>query len=322
MAIFAPSPSRVALLGAIFAASVSCTEKNSSLDTSDTEDGTGPEVENGEPVWDNLSLESSVTLSGGFASGAGFYAIGEDGEVYVRSEGEWRQEGVNSDEPLNGIWGVRTDEINYAVAVGDGGTVSRLDETGWLTSQELNTANMEGIDSTSGTNMVAVGWGGAYRYADGAWEFQNMGGNPQFNDVWSDGSTTVAVGQDGVIAVSTGGDWTVENIPSRVALNSVSASSGSDIWIVGEDGIVLHNGSGEWVEVEVGTSATLWGVTVVGSNAYIVGNNGFALKIQGDDQTALPTGVDNNLYDITVSGGGVIWAVGNRGATLRLSGDL
>jgi hypothetical protein len=134
MAIFAPSPSRVALLGAIFAASVSCTEKNSSLDTSDTEDGTGPEVENGEPVWDNLSLESSVTLSGGFASGAGFYAIGEDGEVYVRSEGEWRQEGVNSDEPLNGIWGVRTDEINYAVAVGDGGTVSRLDETGWLTS--------------------------------------------------------------------------------------------------------------------------------------------------------------------------------------------
>jgi hypothetical protein len=181
---------------------------------------------------------------------------------------------------------------------------------------------MEGIDSTSGTNMVAVGWGGAYRYADGAWEFQNMGGNPQFNDVWSDGSTTVAVGQDGVIAVSTGGDWTVENIPSRVALNSVSASSGSDIWIVGEDGIVLHNGSGEWVEVEVGTSATLWGVTVVGSNAYIVGNNGFALKIQGDDQTALPTGVDNNLYDITVSGGGVIWAVGNRGATLRLSGDL
>ena len=322
MALPASRPHPAALLAALVLVSAGCSEKDLPLDTGDAEgSGGGSEGGGGDgggPVWDDLQLESSVTLSGGFASGAGFYAIGEDGEVYVRSEGEWRQEGVDSEEPLNGIWGIRTGEVNYALAVGDGGTVSRLDGTGWVTNRELNTANMEAIDAVDGTSYVAVGWGGAYRYEEGAWTFQNIDGNPQFNDVWSDGTTSVAVGQDGVIATSTGGDWSVENLPTRVVLHGVSGSSGADLWIVGEDGTVLHNASGSWEPVDIDTNVTLWGVEVVGGDAYIVGNSGFAIKHDGETATELPTGVDNNLYDITASGSGVIWAVGNRGATLRL----
>lgn len=300
-----------------------CQDKGSAGETADTGSTDGGDGGGGggseASVWDDLRLESSVTLSGGFASGAGFYAVGEDGEVYVRSEGTWRQEGLDAGEPLNGIWGIRTTEVNYAVAVGDGGIVSRLDEGGWSTSQELNTANMEAIDSIDGTTFVAVGWGGAYRFESGAWTFQNMEGNPQFNDVWSDGSTTVAVGQDGVIATSTGGDWSVENLPSRVALYGVSGTSSSNVWIAGEDGTLLHNSGSGWEEVDSGTSATLWAVESISeSSTYVVGNNGYAFRHDGTDLTVLPTNADNNLYDITASGSGVIWAVGNRGATLRL----
>ncbi len=299
---------------------LSCNGKATTLDTADTaSDGSdgAPDVE---VVWDDLSLESSVTLSGGFASGAGFYAIGEDGEVYVRSEGEWRQEGVNSEEPLNGIWGVRNGEANYAMAVGDGGLVARLDEVGWATAQELNTANMEGVTSVDGETYIAVGWGGAYIYEAGVWNFQNMDGNPQFNDVWSDGTTTVAVGQDGLIATANAtGEWSLENLPSRVALYGVSGTGRNDLWVVGENGTVLHNVGEGWEPLDIGTSTTLWSVLTLSDDAtYIVGNSGTAVRHDGSDVTTLPTGVDNNLYDITGSQGGVIWAVGNRGATLRL----
>lgn len=315
------------LLFAALGLGLGCKGKDLPLDTGTGEDGGeggGSGGGDSSAVWDDLRLESSVTLTGGFASGAGFYATAEDGEVYVRSEGEWSAQGVDSEEPLNGIWGVRTGEVNYAVAVGDGGTVARLDEFGWLVSQELNTANMESVDSADGEMHVSVGWGGAYVSTGPAtWEFQTMDGNPQFNSVWTDGSTTVAVGQDGVIATTRGGDWTVENLPSRVSLNGISGQSADDLWAVGEDGTVLHKTTGDWETLDIGTSASLWDVEVLAADAvYIVGNNGFAVRHDGTNATELPTGVDNNLYDITASGSGVIWAVGNRGATLRLQGGL
>ena len=185
------------LLFAALGLGLGCKGKDLPLDTGTGEDGGeggGSGGGDSSAVWDDLRLESSVTLTGGFASGAGFYATAEDGEVYVRSEGEWSAQGVDSEEPLNGIWGVRTGEVNYAVAVGDGGTVARLDEFGWLVSQELNTANMESVDSADGEMHVSVGWGGAYVSTGPAtWEFQTMDGNPQFNSVWTDGSTTVAL---------------------------------------------------------------------------------------------------------------------------------
>jgi len=312
---------------AVALGALGCKGKSLSLDSGTDGEGDGSGSGGGGEegvVWDDLHLESSVTLTGGFASGAGFYTTGEDGEVYVRSEGEWSAQGVDADEPLNGIWGMRTGEVSVAVAVGDGGTVARLDEFGWVVSQELNTANMESVDSADGSVSVSVGWGGAY-VTDGSasWAFQAIDNNPQFNSVWTDGTTIVAVGQDGVIATTRGGDWTVENLPSRVALNGIGGLSVEDLWAVGVDGTVLHKTTGDWEEVDIGTGATLWDVEAIATDqVYIVGNNGFAVRHDGTSATELPTGIDNNLYDITSSSSGVVWAVGNRGATLRLqSGD-
>ncbi len=323
-----PPPLAGLLVAMGLLASVAC--KNPSAKPSDSADtgaaGTGDGGGGGgggAPVWDNLHLESSVTLTGGFPSGSGFYATGDDGEVYLRSDGEWTTLGVSSDEPLNGIWGTVIGEQAYAVAVGDGGTVARLDEVGWSSGQELNTANMEAIDAVNGGSLVAVGWGGAYRYEDNSWTFQAIDGSPQFNAVWTDGSTAVAVGQQGVVAISNGGEWTLETVPRQPNLTGVGGTSANDLWVVGENGVVMHNTTGEWETVDVGTSATLWGIEVLANgNAYIVGNNGFAVRHDGTTLTALPTGIDNNLYDISASSSDVIWAVGNRGATLRLQGGF
>ena len=306
------------LLVASATAVTGCSDKNTALDSATPEDS---EQTSAGVMWDDLRLESSVTLTAGFASGSGFYAAGEDGEIYLRSEGSWLAQGVNSEEPLNGLWGYRAGDVSYAMAVGDGGTVARLDEIGWVVSQELNTANMESVTSVDGTSHISVGWGGAYVSTGSSWEFQSIGGNPQFNSVWTDGTTTVAVGQDGAIATNRGGNWTVENLSSRIALNGVSGLNADDLWAVGESGTVIHITNGGLEEVEIGTSASLWDVEVLAQDAvYIVGNNGLAVRYDGSVATPLITGVDNNLYDVTASSSGVIWAVGNRGATLRLQG--
>ena len=210
------------------------------------------------------------------------------------------------------VSGHRTSDINYAIAVGDGGLMARLDDSGWTASQGC-TANMESITSVDATTFIAVGWG-ERRSTASTWDFQNMDGNAQFNDVWSDGTTTVAVGQDGLIAMSNpDGTWTLENLPSRVALHGVSGTGRDNIWVTGEDGTVLHNVGAGWEALDVGTSTTLWSVLSLTPDAtYIVGNAS-RNPPRWNEYVNLDTGVDNNLYDVSSSQGGVIWAVGNRG---------
>ncbi len=297
-----------------------CSDKGADEDGDDTGSADDDTTDPLGVVWDELRIESSVTLTGAFPSGAGFYATGDDGEVYLRAEGEWAPMGLDLGEGLNGIWGENSGGVLRMVAVGDGGTVVRYAD-GWTVDATLGTANMEAVAGTSVDDLVAVGWGGAYAWTGAGWEFLPITGNPRFNDVWSDGVNAVAVGEEGVIAVRTSEGWTAEAPAGIVNLTAVSGTSASDIWAVGDAGTVLHYDGTAWTEVESPAQATLWGVVALGADqTYIVGNNGFAARWDGTGWTELPTGVDNNLYDVSVSPDGVIWACGNRGMALRLQG--
>jgi hypothetical protein len=319
----AASPRRLARLAAVAVLVAACKPKPEPGDGDDSADsgsGDGADGGGGAVVWDDLRLETSATLTCGFPSGAGFYAAADDGDVYLRQEGAWVSMGLDVDAQLNGVWGQADLSSTSIVAVGDGGVVASFDGTAWAAATDLGTANMEAVSGSSPADLVAVGWGGAYTWDGAAWTFSPIDGNPQFNGVWSDGFTSIAVGEGGAIATrGTDGAWALEEHPSRARLYDVSGDATGEVWAVGEGGTALRRGTAGWEVVETPTAVPLWGVHVVSSTAvYVVGNNGFAARWDGSAWVELPTGVDNNLYNVEASETGTVWAVGNRGMALRL----
>lgn len=275
-------------------------------------------------LWDDIRLETSEAIYGGYASGAGFYVVTSTGQSWVRQTGTWTRVDIDVDEEdLNGLWGVGGGESLRLHAVGDGGFMAEWTGGGW-TVTDTGTANFESISGPSTTDLLAVGWGGVYANRTGSWSYEAVDGSPRFNSVWYDGTVAVAVGEDGIIGTwSDKTGWNVITSTPRETLYGVSGSGPDDIWAVGAAGTTLHFDGTEWTEQASGTTLPLWDVDV-GSNGevYAVGNGGIALAWTGKAWEISPTGVDNNLYDVDISPIGDVWAVGNRGMTLRTNPNL
>ncbi|MDP6935388.1 MAG: hypothetical protein QGG40_20880 [Myxococcota bacterium] len=331
---------------------ISCTGSTSKTDDSGSSDDTGSGTVDETVVWTDYSMETSSTLTGVFASGTGAYATGTGGEVWVRTQGEWRNTSIDVDDAdLNGIWGQTAGNNVEAFVVGNDGWVGSWDNDtlSWATA-DVGTAGFEAVAGPSVLSLVAVGWGGIYEYTgtiedstedtastdsdtsdtasteestvSGTWEHVDLTGNPRFNHVAHDGSNPVAVGQEGAIAVQVASNWIVDEDEARGNLYGVSAVSSNDVWVVGEEGTVLHWDGIEWAEVSVGTSVTLWAVWAYdASNVYISGSNGLVLHYDGSGWSQLYTGVDNILYAIHGTDPTNIWAVGNKGLALRFTGE-
>lgn len=312
---------RLLTCGLPFLLLLGCTDKPA--DTSvGTDDSSEPEDDSGDgdsdvddtPVWEEARIEVSYTLTGVYPSGAGLYVVAQEGHSYVRSSGAWTAVSIDTDgEDLNDLWGSGADATLEMVAVGNAGNIATWTEGAWVV-QDIGTANLEAVDGPASTNLLAVGWGGVFSNATGAWEYQDVVADVRMNDVWFDGSTGMAVGEDGGFAYYTGGIWTEDALASRVNLYSVSGLGAADIWAVGEDGVVLHWTGTTWEEIEPPTNVSLWAVEAISATeVYVVGNNGTAYVYDGATWTSLPTGVDNNLYRMAMGSSGVLWASGNRG---------
>lgn len=291
-----------------------------STDDSSSEDDTsetGDTNEDDTPVWEEARIEVSYTLTGVYPSGAGMYVVSQEGHSYVRSSGAWSAITIDTDgEDLNDLWGAGSDASLAMVAVGNAGNIATWVDGAWSV-EDIGTANLEAVDGASVDNLLAVGWGGVFSNASGAWEYQDVVTDLQMNDVWFDGANAMVVGEDGGYAILSAGTWTQDALSSRVALYSVSGTSAADIWAVGENGTVLHWTGAAWEEVEGPTDLSLWAVEAVSATeVYVVGNNGGAWVWDGAAWTSLPTGVDNNLYRLAMGSNGVLWATGNRGMVI------
>jgi len=310
---------RLGLLASTLA--LGCKEETfdySSDDTASDPDDT-IEAEEEESVWDDLTLETSESLFGAYASGAGFYVTGTGGVSAIRSQGEWTLFDIDvDDEDLNSLWGQGAGTAIEMVTVGDAGNVGTWTTDTWVV-EDVGTPNFEGVSGISSQDLFAVGWAGVYTNRTGEWVYESISGNPRFNAVWYDGNFAIAVGEEGIIGFFDGQTWTLDDEITSSTLYSVHGTSPNNIWVVGESGTILHFDGTGWTESDVGTSVSFWGVFVPSSDeVFAVGNNGTALHYSSGAWTDLPTGIDNNLYAVTVSSGGSVWAVGNRGATLRL----
>ena len=319
--------SEIALL--FLAALVGCSDKSPSgtdsgdTDTqdSDTDSGGDSDTSAEIPVWSQVRIETSNTLTGLFPTSDGNVAVvAEGGKAWLRNSGAWSSIAAETDnEDFNDVWGTGAAASLQLTAVGNVGIVDSYDaSTGSWTMEDLGTANLLAVDGPGIANLFAVGWGGIYTNASGAWEYVDAATGRRLNDVYWDGTTGMAVGEDGDYAVYTEGTWVDNAIDARKTLYAVSASGPENIWAVGAEGAMYKWDGSQWKAQEAPTDGSIWDVCVVSdTEVYIVGNNGAAYNFDGTTWTKLPTGVTNNLYGVDSVGDGTVWAIGNRGMVLE-----
>jgi hypothetical protein len=306
---------------------IACTPKDvAPRDTEDEDTGGGGNKSN-PVVWGDFRYPTSYTFTDAYTDGTSLWVTSSAGETWTRQNEDWLNLPIDSDEEeMNGIWGSGTGNSLKMVAVGAAGILAEWDGETWEVASS-STAIFYAVDGpkeTGGTELIAVGGGGPWDNLTGEWTARQVDGDRlSLNDVWFDGTTAVAVGDDGAIATYSAEDdkWTAEEHDSGLNLYGVSGNNSSDIWAVGEQGLVLHWNGTKWLTVDIGTRANMWGVwSPSGNLAFVVGNNGSAYSIQGNIVTELNTGVNEHLYAVTGTNEANVWAVGSKGLALHYDG--
>jgi len=271
------------------------------------------------PVWTAVSLQTSASVTGIYASGqdeAWITLSGGTAELYQGSTWNDLHADVGG-EDLNGVWGAGTGTGATVVAVGNAGYIAAWGSSGWDIT-DVGTPNFEAIDGASKKDLFAVGWGGMYSNASGDWTYVNIAGNPRFNDIWYNGDVGAVVGEEGLLGLYLNGEWSFTQEDQRRPLYAVSGTGANDIYAVGEAGLVLHWNGKTWEDISPPTAKSIWGVWAATSSAvFVVGNSGLAMERSNGTWTALPTGTDKNLTAVHGTGVNDVWAVGGFGTVLR-----
>ena len=293
----------------------------------DDEDTGGNGTSEDEIVWDDHRYPTSATFTGAYTDGASLWVTSTDGTTWTRQSETWLNLPIDSDEEqMNGIWGSGSGASLKMVAVGAAGIIAEWNGDTWeIDEATSSTAIFYDVDGPSVTELIAVGGGGPWDNLGGEWSARQVDGDRlALNDVWFDGTTGVAVGDDGVIATydRDADEWTTDQHDSKLNLYGVSGTNSSDIWVVGEQGLVLHWNGTQWGTVDIGSRTNMWSVwSPSGNVAFAVGANGAAFRIQGSIVDKLNTGVNEHLYSVTGTNEANVWAVGSKGLTLHYSGE-
>lgn len=299
--------------------SLACTEtpqETGSVDTADT-----AEVVDTTPVWTQYRIESSSTLTGIYASGAGVFVGGSGGFAWEGGSEGWSFMDIDVDgADITSLWGQGKNEEAILAASTSLGTVAQYTGTGgWTTGTLGDTSELKAVGGSGASSLFAVGWGRAWSYDGSTWTYEELPDQSvRLNDVYADGTEAFAVGEGGECVRRKNGSWTGSNTGVTAALNSVDGSSANDVWAVGEHGTVVHWDGSAWSVEEVPTTETLWAVFVPQEGLVVaVGSNGLALRQVGGAWERLYTGVDNALYAVHGVSGSNLWASGNRGMVLQ-----
>ena len=145
---------------------------------------------------------------------------------------------------------------------------------GWSPMTSGTTNNLSGIWGSSGSDVFAVGSGGAILHYNGStWSAMSSGTTQTLNGVWGSSETDVfAVGSGGTILHYNGSTWSAMSSGTAFPLYGVWGSSGTDVFAVGDDsywdnidihyykGIILHYNGSTWSTIASGTAFPLYGV--------------------------------------------------------------
>ena len=112
----------------------------------------------------------------------------------------------------------------------------------------------------------------------------------RLNGVWSTGTETWAVGDQGTVIHWNGATWDTQAVPGPARnLLDVHGSSNADVWVVAQGGHVYHWDGAAWSEVPSGRTEDLWSVWTAGpGSAWIVGGSPGLLRCEGSSCVLTP----------------------------------
>lgn len=247
------------------------------------------------------------------------YAVGTFGTILVRPRGgAWSPRVTSSDATLHavscgasGVW-----------AVGERGVVLRSRDRGasWQRVPAPARGALRAV-TTAGRGVLVGGVDGVVLHArDGERFAASTGvGDAEVTALWSDGTTSIAVGRNGIVLRATDGGarWTRVESGTRRTLTGVWGSGPDDLYAVGAGGTILvsNDGGARWTVLPRMADDDLRAVVGRGRrDVYIVGTSAAVLHTRDGVQFLREdSGAPADLYGLAVRGDDVV-AVGARGS--------
>ena len=213
-----------------------------------------------------------------------------------------------------------------------------FDDMTWNLRETLPPTTLNGVWAGSGSQVYAVGQGGAILSYDSVQaSLMDSRTDRDLYGVWGcfDPETSTvdvfAVGAGGTILhYNNDGNesnvWTVME-SSGNNLTGVWGTSATDVFAVGLNGTVLHYNGTNWSSMDSGTRDDLhsvWGSFDAGTNqldAYAVGQKGTILYYDGVEWSNVESRTKRNLYGVWGSSATDIYAVGQKGTILHSNGS-
>ncbi len=267
-------------------------------------------------------VEDVVSIRGFDAATA--FAVNQNGDVYRWNGSLWTlsARGASFGTQFLAVHGSSSSNV---VAVGTGGVIVRFDGNSWTATASGTAKRLNGVFMESATNGFAVGANGtAVRWNGTGWSATTTGSTQTLNSVWVSGTSAFAVGVNGTVLRYTSGSWTRQSSPTTETLLGVSGQSTANVVAVGTFGTVLAFNGTTWRAVNTGgITADLYAVSSVSATdarMYIASDEG-VLLLNGGSLTRVTTPYAPLMFSVSIDPTGNVWASGQRGSTLRLTGS-
>ncbi len=196
----------------------------------------------------------------------------------------------------------------------------------WSAVTPVSSASLTGVWGTAGTNLYAVGAGGAiHRYNGTAWSTMSSGVTIDLAGIWGSSANDIyAYGGGNALPHFDGTSWsTVAPAGGPGNITAMWGDAPDHIWAAwnGTD-IRLFDGGFTWLGTATFPNSVnaFWGSAR--DNVIAVGNNGLLRQWNGSSWVTMPTdGNWPNLNGVWGTAANDIWAVGNTGTIIHYNGS-
>jgi hypothetical protein len=207
---------------------------------------------------------------------------------------------------------------------------------GWCWDLPLPQGNdLYSVWGSDRSHLFAVGQlGTLLRLDGGAWTNVSSGTREAYRGVWGTGPDDVwAIGDQLSVIHYDGTAWSVQLLPATTTqrldggrfpvLAALAGTSRTNVWVVGEGGTILHFDGARWSNPESGTSATLRSVFAnQEDDAWAVGDGGVVVHFDGATWTLdTKAGLTVNLLGVHGAAKDDVWAVGAQGTVGHFDGS-
>jgi hypothetical protein len=234
------------------------------------------------------------------SSASNIFAVGADGLIMRYNGTTWSAQRFNGttvvNEPLTApviparrfalraLWGLPS--LNFAVAVGDSGTVLYNDgtSTAWTDFSVPTSAALTDVWGTDLSNFYATTSDGRLlRWNGSSVNFVSGVQAPgALHTVWGTAANNVYVaGDGGTLYRYNGSSWTRIRLPTRATLYAVWGTSASNMFVGGADGALYRYNGTSWIpEKSSGGNSQIYGFwgTSSGADLYASGAGGLVSK--------------------------------------------